>query len=231
MSCAVCYDAGYYVPTDCGHVVCGDCLNEWFRVCSQQGRNHVCPVCRAVLHHIQIPVTIGGRFSGMVNEWLSRWWLWWNTMPCPECKVPVWKHDGCDALQCSRCQHHFFWAPPSSYVDTGFDHCAMILLALCCCFVVFYLLHSGLIWKACLMIVIAVDIIGLAALLINLCILVVLRLFKCNRRIQRRLHSLLSYTFLFVPFIPDSVFAIHPPHLFPQRRRSSRNSFHRSKRK
>mmetsp|Transcript_37190 Transcript_37190/g.76222 ORF Transcript_37190/g.76222 Transcript_37190/m.76222 type:complete len:113 (-) Transcript_37190:118-456(-) len=38
-------------------------------------------------------------------------WFWKLrfTRPCPICKVPVQKEDGCDNIQCSQCNHRFCW--------------------------------------------------------------------------------------------------------------------------
>lgn len=40
-----------------------------------------------------------------------------HTMPCPQCKTPVQKVDGCNHVVCLNpsCLHHFSWLPPNHY--------------------------------------------------------------------------------------------------------------------
>lgn len=53
----------------------------------------------------------------------SREWIENNTKPCPRCRVPVAKIDGCNHIHCLHCSAHFCWRCGDSYSGSNFyDH-------------------------------------------------------------------------------------------------------------
>lgn len=36
-------------------------------------------------------------------------WLVTNSKPCPKCRSPIQKNDGCNHMKCSKCKHDFCW--------------------------------------------------------------------------------------------------------------------------
>merc|ERR1712176_47550 len=43
------------------------------------------------------------------NELAQKIWLKANTRPCPKCKAPIEKNDGCNHMVCHSCRHEFCW--------------------------------------------------------------------------------------------------------------------------
>ncbi len=43
------------------------------------------------------------------NALAQKVWLKANTRPCPKCKVPIEKADGCNHMVCHHCHHEFCW--------------------------------------------------------------------------------------------------------------------------
>ena len=43
------------------------------------------------------------------NELAQKMWLKANTRPCPKCKAPIEKNDGCNHMVCHSCHHEFCW--------------------------------------------------------------------------------------------------------------------------
>jgi hypothetical protein len=43
------------------------------------------------------------------NELAQKIWLKANTRPCPKCKIPIEKADGCNHVVCHSCHHEFCW--------------------------------------------------------------------------------------------------------------------------
>lgn len=46
-------------------------------------------------------------------------WVAENTKPCPSCKCPIEKNDGCNHMTCSRCRHQFCWVCLGSWTFHG----------------------------------------------------------------------------------------------------------------
>jgi ariadne-1 len=42
-----------------------------------------------------------------------------NTKPCPNCKKPIEKNQGCNHIQCRSCQHDFCWLCLGLWKDHG----------------------------------------------------------------------------------------------------------------
>ena len=40
----------------------------------------------------------------------SEAWVAKNSKPCPKCKIPIQRSDGCNHMTCSKCNHDFCWA-------------------------------------------------------------------------------------------------------------------------
>ena len=51
---------------------------------------------------------IGG-VAGCYDEAANFLWLVTNSKPCPNCRSPIQKTDGCNHIKCSKCRHDFCW--------------------------------------------------------------------------------------------------------------------------
>jgi hypothetical protein len=82
--------------------------------------------------------TEGGKCEDIAHEL----WLKANTKPCPNCKSPVEKNDGCNHMTCGNrhCRHDWCWICGKVRVDkkTETPRCAV----LCCA--VLYCMHFAL---------------------------------------------------------------------------------------
>ena len=47
--------------------------------------------------------------SKLVDKVTSEAWIAKNSNPCPKCKMPIEKNDGCNHMTCSKCAHDFCW--------------------------------------------------------------------------------------------------------------------------
>ncbi|KAG8578783.1 hypothetical protein GDO81_010617 [Engystomops pustulosus] len=50
-----------------------------------------------------------GQLKKVVEEMKSNEWVKGNSKPCPSCKVPIEKIDGCNKMTCSGCNQYFCW--------------------------------------------------------------------------------------------------------------------------
>ncbi|XP_013414520.1 ankyrin repeat and IBR domain-containing protein 1-like [Lingula anatina] len=96
-------DTSRSVDCGSGHYFCWDCLGEahapascenwskWFQKISE-----ICPeaLCDT---------------SGAVETSANILWLVTNAKPCPNCKSPIQKNEGCNHMKCSKCKHDFCW--------------------------------------------------------------------------------------------------------------------------
>ena len=46
-------------------------------------------------------------------------WILANTKPCPRCKRPIEKNQGCMHMTCSQCRHEFCWLCHGAWADHG----------------------------------------------------------------------------------------------------------------
>lgn len=78
--------------------------------------------CFDCLHKPHAPATclMAEKWKILVkNEASSMSWVRVNTKPCPKCKVPIEKNQGCNMMRCASCQAHFCWICGSS---GGYGH-------------------------------------------------------------------------------------------------------------
>ena len=46
-------------------------------------------------------------------------WIMANTKPCPACKKPIEKNQGCNHMHCRECNHDFCWICLGNWKDHG----------------------------------------------------------------------------------------------------------------
>lgn len=46
-------------------------------------------------------------------------WIMANTKPCPKCKKPIEKNQGCNHMSCRECNHGFCWVCLGDWKDHG----------------------------------------------------------------------------------------------------------------
>lgn len=86
-----------------GHGFCWDCLGEPHEPCS--------------CHHWKIWLEKTAGFAvGQMAEITQKaelaanvLWMVSNSKPCPNCKTPIEKNEGCNHMRCTKCKHDFCW--------------------------------------------------------------------------------------------------------------------------
>ena len=75
-----------------------DCGHSWCFQCSQDAHLPIdCELLQTWLERI-------GDEDGDTKAWMKL-----NTKPCPKCKKPIQKNQGCMHMTCSGCKHQFCW--------------------------------------------------------------------------------------------------------------------------
>ncbi|KAK6165782.1 hypothetical protein SNE40_022633 [Patella caerulea] len=90
---------------DCGneHYFCWECLKEAHEPCScdnwDKWYNKVAEVKPEQMSGTEIETESAANCL----------WLVTNSKPCPNCKSPIQKNEGCNHMKCSKCKHDFCW--------------------------------------------------------------------------------------------------------------------------
>lgn len=90
---------------DCGngHYFCWNCLGEAHEPCSCDNWKR----WHQKISEIK-PETLTG--TEVETEAAANClWLVTNSKPCPNCKSPIQKNEGCNHMKCSKCKHDFCW--------------------------------------------------------------------------------------------------------------------------
>ncbi|THW95736.1 hypothetical protein D6D15_01245 [Aureobasidium pullulans] len=95
-----CHPAGIDEPTfccrECGHNHCVSCEANW----------HEGLTCAQYQHSLQ----------RAQEEEESQQEVAKISKPCPKCRVPIQKNNGCDHMTCSRCSYNFCWICSADYM-------------------------------------------------------------------------------------------------------------------
>lgn len=90
---------------DCGngHYFCWECMGEAHEPCScEQLRNWL-----GEINEIK-PEKLDGTEQECETA-ANCLWLVTNSKPCPNCKSPIQKNEGCNHMKCSKCKYDFCW--------------------------------------------------------------------------------------------------------------------------
>ncbi|KAL1501925.1 hypothetical protein ABEB36_007156 [Hypothenemus hampei] len=96
---------------DCGnaHFFCWECLGDAHAPCGceqwQQWHKKIAEVK---------PEELNATCSGS-EEAANCLWLVTNSKPCPNCKSPIQKNEGCNHMKCSKCKFDFCWVCQESW--------------------------------------------------------------------------------------------------------------------
>ncbi|XP_060529635.1 ankyrin repeat and IBR domain-containing protein 1-like isoform X2 [Cylas formicarius] len=96
---------------DCGnaHFFCWECLGEAHAPCGckqwQEWHKKIAEVK---------PEELKSACSG-TEEAANCLWLVTNSKPCPNCKSPIQKNEGCNHMKCSKCKFDFCWVCQESW--------------------------------------------------------------------------------------------------------------------
>ncbi|KAK6734918.1 hypothetical protein RB195_018236 [Necator americanus] len=50
-----------------------------------------------------------GQLGKLIDTLLNEGWIDGNSKPCPRCRVSIEKNEGCNKMQCSKCDAVFCW--------------------------------------------------------------------------------------------------------------------------
>ncbi|XP_064389474.1 uncharacterized protein LOC135337464 [Halichondria panicea] len=61
-------------------------------------------------HHPHTPHTLDDEAKKVASQaQADARWIIRNTKPCPHCRAPIQKNDGCNHMTCKQCRHDFCW--------------------------------------------------------------------------------------------------------------------------
>ncbi|XP_022915198.1 ankyrin repeat and IBR domain-containing protein 1-like isoform X2 [Onthophagus taurus] len=96
---------------DCGnaHFFCWECLGEAHAPCGcQQWQEWQLKIAEVK------PEELKAACSGSEDA-ANFLWLVTNSKPCPHCKSPIQKNEGCNHMKCSKCKFDFCWVCQESW--------------------------------------------------------------------------------------------------------------------
>jgi len=136
--CGICMDEKSLQALDCGHAYCKDCLAGHIRVHYTDKRGILdqtpCPNCKAPISRDTIESVTDNdqdilaaydqasaerkkpKKPGELDEESNRVMRNLGAKPCPQCRIPVEKIDGCNYIHC-RCGHEFCHYCLANYRD------------------------------------------------------------------------------------------------------------------
>ena len=95
----------YSYSVDCGndHFFCWECLGDAHEPCACADwinwQKKIRQIRPEELHNT----------DSETESAVNCLWLVTNSKPCPSCKSPIQKNEGCNHMKCSKCKHDFCW--------------------------------------------------------------------------------------------------------------------------
>ena len=91
----------------CPHPGCEQILQ-----CSVKGQKKLqCPSCKKdICFQCQVPWHDGQSCRQAMDAIYKGWAKSFGAHKCPQCSVPVEKNDGCNHMNCPRCNHYWCWS-------------------------------------------------------------------------------------------------------------------------
>lgn len=78
-----------------------------------------CFHCDFEISHYPLPCKMLREFTALMAHFgktpASSQWIQNNTKPCPKCRRPILKHEGCDHMNCSQCGHSYNWSSVTTH--------------------------------------------------------------------------------------------------------------------
>ncbi|XP_046380179.1 ankyrin repeat and IBR domain-containing protein 1-like isoform X2 [Haliotis rufescens] len=102
-------DTSRGVDCGAGHYFCWECLEDAHEPCSCDNWKKWALKVSEVKPEQYAP---GNSVNGTEEETETAancLWLVTNSKPCPNCKSPIQKNEGCNHMKCSKCKHDFCW--------------------------------------------------------------------------------------------------------------------------